>query len=39
MYYTELRKDKYDSLDKDLFLQKPIAPDDMIKEINKRLDL
>ncbi len=38
MYYTELRKDKYDSLDKDLFLQKPIAPDDMIKEINKILD-
>jgi DNA-binding response OmpR family regulator len=37
MYYRELRKDKYESLDKDLFLLKPISPDDLVKEINKML--
>ena len=37
MYYKELRKDKYESLDKDLFLLKPMAPNDLIKEIKKLL--
>src|ERR687885_2286139 len=37
MYYKELRKDKYESLDKELFLLKPIAPDDLIKQIKKIL--
>jgi two-component system response regulator ChvI len=37
MYYKELRKDKYESLDKELFLLKPIAPNDLIKQIKKIL--
>ena len=39
MYYKELRKDKYESLDKELFLLKPIAPNDLIKQIKKILCL
>ena len=37
MYYKELRKDKYESLDKELFLLKPIASNDLIKQIKKIL--
>ena len=37
MYYKELRKDKYESLDKELFLLKPIAPNDLVKQIKKIL--
>jgi DNA-binding response OmpR family regulator len=37
MYYKELRKDKYESLDKELFLLKPIAPNDLVKLIEKIL--
>lgn len=39
MYYKELRKDKYESLDKELFLLKPIAPNDLVKQIEKILCL
>ena len=39
MYYKELRKDKYESLDKELFLLKPIAPNDLVKQIKKILCL
>ena len=37
MYYKMSRKEKYCSLDKDLFIQKPIANEDLVKEINKIL--
>jgi CheY-like chemotaxis protein len=38
MYYKKLRKEKYYSLDKDLFIQKPIANEDLIIELNKILN-
>ena len=37
MYYKNSRKEKYISLDKDLFIQKPIANEDLVEEINKIL--
>jgi DNA-binding response OmpR family regulator len=37
MYYKNSRKEKYSSLDKDLFIQKPIANEDLVEEINKIL--
>src|SRR5919202_7072168 len=37
MYYKELTKDKYESLDKELFLLKPIAPNDLVKQIKEIL--
>jgi DNA-binding response OmpR family regulator len=37
MYYGNSRKEKYSSLDKDLFIQKPIANEDLVEEINKIL--
>jgi CheY-like chemotaxis protein len=38
MYYKEIRKEKYCTLDKDLFLQKPIENEMLVKEINKILN-
>ena len=35
MYYKNSRKEKYCSLDKNLFIQKPIANEDLVEEINK----
>jgi CheY-like chemotaxis protein len=37
MYYKNSRKEKYCSLDKNLFIQKPIANEDLVEEINKIL--
>jgi CheY-like chemotaxis protein len=37
MYYKNSRKEKYCSLDKDLFIQKPIANEDLVEEINNIL--
>ena len=37
-YYMKLRKEKYHSLDKDLFIQKPIANEDLIAELSKILN-
>jgi CheY-like chemotaxis protein len=37
-YHEELRKVEHCTLNKDLFLQKPIPMDDLIMEINKRLN-
>src|SRR5918912_3099335 len=37
MYYKNSRVEKYCSLDKDLFIQKPIANEDLVEEINKIL--
>ena len=37
MYYKELRKDKCESLDKDLFLLKPMASDELVNQENVKL--
>ena len=37
MYHEEFRKAESCSLDKDLFLQKPISNDDLITEINRKI--
>ena len=38
MYHKEFRKEEHCTLSKDLFLQKPIPIDDLITEVNKRID-
>jgi hypothetical protein len=38
MYYKQSRKEKYYSLDKDLFIQKPIENEELVREINKILN-
>jgi hypothetical protein len=38
MHHDEFRKAEHCSLIKDLFLQKPIPIDDLIMEINKKID-
>jgi DNA-binding response OmpR family regulator len=37
MYHEEFRKEEHCTLNKDLFLQKPISTDDLIMEINKKI--
>jgi DNA-binding response OmpR family regulator len=37
MYYKKLRNEEFRSLNKDLFIQKPIENEELIKEINKIL--
>jgi CheY-like chemotaxis protein len=39
MYYEEFRKEEFSGLDKDLFLRKPIKNEDLIKEINRIMNL
>jgi DNA-binding response OmpR family regulator len=38
MYHGELRGIEHCALDKDLFLQKPISTDDLIREINNKIN-
>jgi CheY-like chemotaxis protein len=38
MYHEEFRKAEYFALNKDLFLQKPISTDDLIIEINRKIN-
>ena len=38
MYYTRSRKEKYNSLDKDMFIRKPISNEDLVAELNKILN-
>ena len=38
MYYEKIRGVEHCALNKDLFLQKPISTDDLIREINKKID-
>jgi len=38
MYYMKSRREKYCSLEKDLFIQKPIANEELVQEINKILN-
>jgi DNA-binding response OmpR family regulator len=37
LYYEEFRKEEYCALDRNLFIQKPIDNEDLVKEINKML--
>jgi two-component system, OmpR family, response regulator ChvI len=37
-YYEENRRIAHSALNKDLFLQKPISVDDLIKEVNKKIN-
>jgi DNA-binding response OmpR family regulator len=38
MYHEEFRKAEFSTLNNDLFLQKPISIDDLIMEVNKRVN-
>jgi two-component system response regulator ChvI len=38
MYHEEFREAEHCSLNKDLFLQKPISTDDLIMEVNKKIN-
>jgi CheY-like chemotaxis protein len=38
MYHQKIREVEHYALNKDLFLQKPISTDDLIREINKKID-
>ena len=35
LYYEEFRKKEYCALDKNLFIQKPIGNEELLKEVNK----
>ena len=35
LYYKEFREKEYNAIDKDLFIRKPIANEDLIKEIDR----
>ena len=39
MYYEEFRKEEYCGLDKGLFLRKPIKNEELIKEIDRMINL
>ena len=38
MYHEEIREEKYSVLDNELFIQKPISTDDLIREINNKIN-
>ena len=38
MYHEEFRKAEYFALNKDLFIQNPISTDDLIMEINRKIN-
>jgi CheY-like chemotaxis protein len=38
MYHEEFREVEHNTLNKDLFLQKPISTDDLIREINNKIN-
>jgi DNA-binding response OmpR family regulator len=38
MYHEKIREVEHYALNKDVFLQKPISTDDLIREINKKID-
>jgi DNA-binding response OmpR family regulator len=38
MYHEEMRGIEHSALSKDLFLQKPISTEDLIREINKKIN-
>ena len=39
LYYEEFRKEEYCALDRNMFIQKPIDNEDLVKEINKMLKM
>ena len=38
MYHEEIREEKYSVLDNELFIQKPISTDDLIRKINDKIN-
>ena len=38
LYYKEFREKEYSAIDKDLFIRKPIANEDLIKEIDRLIE-
>jgi hypothetical protein len=38
MYYNEVREVKHCALNEDLFLQKPISNEDLVREIDKKIN-
>ncbi|MGH9979710.1 MAG: response regulator, partial [Nitrososphaeraceae archaeon] len=38
LYYEEFRKKEYNALDKNLFIRKPIANEELIKEISRLIE-
>jgi DNA-binding response OmpR family regulator len=38
LYHEDIREVEHFALNKDVFLQKPISTDDLIREINKKID-
>ena len=38
MYHEEIREEKHSVLDNELFIQKPISIDDLIKKINNKIN-
>ena len=38
MYHEEIREEKYSVLDNELFIQKPISIDDLIRKINNQIN-
>jgi DNA-binding response OmpR family regulator len=38
MYHEEIREGKYSDLDNVLFIQKPIATDDLVRKINNKIN-
>jgi CheY-like chemotaxis protein len=38
MYHEEIREEEHCTLNEDLFLQKPISTDNLLKEINKKIN-
>jgi hypothetical protein len=38
MYHEEVRKAEFPPFNNDLFLQKPISIDDLIMEVNKKIN-
>jgi hypothetical protein len=38
MYHEEFRKAEHCSLNNDLFLQKPISTNDLVMEVNKKIN-
>ena len=38
MYHEEVREKDHSDLSNDVFIQKPISTDDLVREINKKID-
>jgi DNA-binding response OmpR family regulator len=37
LYYEQFRKEEYSAIDKNLFIQKPIQNEELLKEVNRRI--